>query len=398
MRSYQAISRLPRRLLSFIGSTLLSVLPKTAMAKRVEYKIETLVLYFSIEHRHLKHATLGPSLLLGAIVRLAMHMGLHRDPRHYHAISPFEGEMRRRIWSILIGIDLLASFQVGLPSNIPATFCDTAPPRNLLDDDFDEDTKELPPSRPETDLTMVLYPIVRGRLLSVFGDIVSAISSRNPATYVETMQLDNALQQVRGRIPPKFRYKSLDQSLVDPVDLIMQRYSLDLLYQKSRMVLHRRYMGIGRKFPQCLPSRLACLDAATKTLRHQYDIHCDFKLGGRLVKEKWFVSSTNTHDFLLADMIVCLELSCLHAQSSGPSSSAIALMNFGEGKVTAEAVILKEQLLRILRISKSIWQTAQSECPEAKRAFEILNRMLEISIRPAEMGLIKGCVTRYWTG
>ena len=345
-----------------------------------KYKIETLILYFNIEYRRVNDAVLGTSVLLSAIVRIAMHMGLHRDPRHYPNMSPFEGEMRRRIWKVLVGFDVLASFQFGLSSSIHPSLHDTEPPRNLLDDDFDEDTEELPPSRPEeTERTMVLYSIVRGRLLSVFGDIVAAISSRTPKTYGDIMRLDKKLQEAYGNIPPAFRYKSFDQALIDPVDLIMQRYWLELLYQKSRMVLHRKYIGIGRTVPRCLYSRLACLDAATKTLRHQYDIHCEIQPGGRFSKERWFLSSTSTHDFLLADMILCLELSCLFAQENSPAMSDLALKAFGEGKVTTEAVIPKDKLFEILRISKSVWQTQRRESSEANRAFKFLTKMLFLS-------------------
>ncbi|KGO71795.1 hypothetical protein PITC_027980 [Penicillium italicum] len=63
------------------------------------YVLETLVLYFTCEHLSHKDAQLGIQLLLGIIVQLSMHMGFHRDPMHFgdQGISPFVGEMRRRV-------------------------------------------------------------------------------------------------------------------------------------------------------------------------------------------------------------------------------------------------------------------------------------------------------------
>ncbi len=83
--------------------------------------------------------------------------------------------------------------------------------------------------------------------------------------------------------------------------------------------------------------------------------------------------------FSLADMILCLELSCLYAQENNPMSSDHAIRAFGDGKVTSEAVVPKEQLLEILEISRAIWLPAKKESSEANRAFEILTKMLYMS-------------------
>ena len=342
-----------------------------------QYKVETLLLYFGTEYLREPDAMLGTSVLLSIICRLAMHMGLHRDSRHYKDISPFEGEMRRRIWTLLVGIDHMVSFQFGLPSNINASFYDTEPPRNLQDEDFDEKSTVLPPARPETDRTLVLYLIVRDRLFNAFSDIICAISSRAPVKYIEIMQLDEKLERIHKGMPAHLQYRPFSESLVDPVELIMQRLWLELLYQKTRSILHRKYLGLSRMSLRYSHSRLACLDAATKTLRHQYDIHCEIQPGGRLAKDRWFVSSVSTHDFLLANMILCLELSYLYAQSSNPDSSEHAIEAF-KGD-TSQAVIPKEQLLEILRTSRSIWQTTRKESSEANRAFKILTKMINMS-------------------
>jgi hypothetical protein len=82
--------------------------------------------------------------LLGIALRLAYEMGLHRDPDVLGTFTAFEGEMRRRLWSSCKQLDLMVSFQLGLPSSICLEECDTKSPRNLLDSDFDERTEVLP--------------------------------------------------------------------------------------------------------------------------------------------------------------------------------------------------------------------------------------------------------------
>ena len=86
--------------------------------KSVPYTIETLLLYFTIEHFQSEDTQIGTWILLGIIVRIAMRMGYHRDASHSPRISPFHGEMRRRAWVMIVQLDLMTSSQIGLPRMI----------------------------------------------------------------------------------------------------------------------------------------------------------------------------------------------------------------------------------------------------------------------------------------
>ncbi|KAK4653421.1 hypothetical protein QC762_507140 [Podospora pseudocomata] len=336
------------------------------------YKLEAMILYFGSEYLGQQDAHINVSVILSIIVRLAMHMGLHRDPKHYPDMSPFEGEMRRRLWTVLRDVDILIGFQFGLPGNIPNDLYDTALPRNLHDEDFDENTLELPPSRPETEKTVTLWCIMKGRIVNVFSEITTAMSSRKAPGLSDIMRMDRKIDELATQFPPSLRYRPFSQSVVDPVDIIMQRYQLELLFLKCRIVLHRRYMGYARKDKRYEHSRRVCLEAATKTLRHQYDVHCELQMGGRLSHERshWFLSSLSTHNFLLADMILCLELWFLKARE-GRSPPAV--------EQSPEMIMTKDQILDILRTSRLIWQGRRKESAEANKAFNILTKMLSLS-------------------
>jgi len=344
------------------------------------YKIQAMLLYFGTEYLRRHDFILGTSTVLAVIVRLAVHMGMHRDPKHYPNMSPYEGEMRRRIWLLLWQIDVQVSFQFGVPSNIHPGWYDTEPPRNLHDEDFHENIKELPPSRPETERTVSLVPILRGRLLEAFSKITAittAATAGKRTSYAEIMRIDKELEDFHSNIPSTFRYLPFSQSLVDPVEVIMNRYWFDLSYQKCRIVLHRKYICLARREPRYEYSRRACIDAATQTLRHQYDIHCETQPDGRLANDRWFVSSLSMHGFLLADMILCLELAYLKAKEKAPDASARAVEAFAAD--TTPDVLPKQQIVDILRTSRLIWQTARKKSHEANRAFEILSDMLVVS-------------------
>jgi hypothetical protein len=94
----------------------------------------------------------------GSMTQDAISVGLHREPSHMcDKISPFNQEMRRRIWATIQSYDLQASFDHGLPSILCSLHYDVNPPRNIDDDEFDEDTKDLPPSHPPTEYTFSSY-------------------------------------------------------------------------------------------------------------------------------------------------------------------------------------------------------------------------------------------------
>ncbi len=79
----------------------------------------------------------------GSLVQEAIAVGLHRDPGHIHErVSIYNQEMRRRIWSTIQEFDMQASFDHGLPTLLTTLHFDTDPPRNLDEQDFDEDTTE----------------------------------------------------------------------------------------------------------------------------------------------------------------------------------------------------------------------------------------------------------------
>ncbi|KAF4510929.1 hypothetical protein G6O67_002775 [Ophiocordyceps sinensis] len=90
----------------------------------------------------------------GALIQDGVAVGLHREPSHMAGnISVYNQEMRRRIWTTVQEFDMQASFDHGLPTLLSQLHYDTNPPRNLDDDDFDEETTLLPPSKPQGEYT-----------------------------------------------------------------------------------------------------------------------------------------------------------------------------------------------------------------------------------------------------
>ncbi|KAM6485755.1 fungal-specific transcription factor domain-containing protein [Trichoderma sp. SZMC 28011] len=335
------------------------------------YKVEALLLYSGTEFMRTRDSQIGISILFGVIVKLAMHMGYHRDSKHYQNLSVFEGEMRRRAWAMIWQVDHLVSFQVGLPRTISDSQCDTGPPHNLIDEDFDETTKVLPTPRPITERTPVTYTIMKGKLVSVFARIVEKTYVTGGAMHEEVTQLDKHLQDAHSSLPPVLRIRTMTMSITDPPDLIMQRYNLELLYQKARCVLHRRYLTDYRSDLRYAYSRWSCVDAATQIIRHQSDLYDETLPGGQLYKDRWYISSLTSHDFLLAAMVLCLELSW---------KTTSDLQNLYPGSMSSTPKS-REELSKILETSYSIWTAFSETSTEARKASKALALMLQSAKR-----------------
>ncbi|KAI0467848.1 hypothetical protein F4859DRAFT_492832 [Xylaria cf. heliscus] len=121
----------------------------------VHYQLECL-LYLAKEANTLKKKRFW--ITSGMLIRQAITIGLHQDPDTISSdLSPYNKEMRRRIWSTIVEFDLQASFDLGVPTLLSQVHFDVEPPRNIDDDSFDKDSTEIPISKPRSEYTFSSY-------------------------------------------------------------------------------------------------------------------------------------------------------------------------------------------------------------------------------------------------
>ena len=330
------------------------------------YTLETFLIYMEGEFILSKDDQMNCYLMVGMAVRLAMRMGLHRDSDNVAGnITPYQGEYRRRIWHLLFQIDSLVSFHVGLPAMVQAIESDTRVPRNLRDQDFDEDMAELPHSRPETEQTVVSYTLAKGRLARVFSKVAGQANSLSLRHYDEVMTIDGQLHQAFAAVPPFLRVIPMELSIIDSPMLIIQRLSLALLFHKSRCVLHRKYLMKEKENKEFEYSKKAGIDASMELLYIQSEVHEAVQPGGPLCKDLWFVSSLSMHDFLLAAMIVYLSL-------IQERQSVVQSAGFSEPPNKTQA-----EMIKALERSYTIWTETTSMSVDIKKACEVLGSMVK---------------------
>ncbi|RHZ67175.1 fungal specific transcription factor domain-containing protein [Aspergillus thermomutatus] len=330
--------------------------------KCVPYTIETLLHYLAIEYLNITDSQTSVWILLGITVQIALRMGYHRDGSHSSHLSPFQAEMRRRVWAIIFQLDSAAAGQYGLPRMINAGKVDTAEPRDLSDDALGPEMTELPPSRSDSAPSSIQFLVMKNRLVSTFNLVIDLTSSpKQVVSYAEVMRLDRILNEQFTSMPVPLRMRSMSRQLTDASDVILNRVFLALTFYKSRCILHREYMLAGRSDSRYLYSRRSCINAALEIQHIQASLHEESQPGRRFYHERWKYSALVKHIFLLATTILCVDL-----------DYSIRDRN-NESGITDE---FSDRVVQSLTNSCSIWLQSSDKSRESQKVTEMLRIVL----------------------
>ncbi|ATY61554.1 fungal specific transcription factor domain [Cordyceps militaris] len=350
-----------KRLIDLYKSQSIKCLLLCQWTKGGPYVLETLILYFLVECFHLKDMEIGIWVLVGNIVQIAIHMGYHRDTKHFPSISPFAGEMRRRVWAMILQLDSSVSAQLGLPRLIREQHADTEKPRNLNDMDFDINTTKLPESRPETDVTPTLYVLAKLRLLDVGAKVADMATEPRPHSYSDILKLDKEISEARDALPSILKWTGLALNVSSQITI--QRIWLEVICQQLRIVLNKKFLDPSRPQQQFGHSRSACLSAAMKILELQRLVDEETQTDGLLYQSRWRVSSAFNNEFLLATSVLCFYMkTCNKLQKGGMDVAA----------ETGDSGNIKGALQQ----AQQIWIRQCAGSKEARKAVTALHHVL----------------------
>ncbi|KAJ5469682.1 hypothetical protein N7539_009300 [Penicillium diatomitis] len=107
--------------------------------------VQALVNFLALARRHDSPRYVW--MMVGLAIRMAMSLGLHRDGTNFPGLSPFEIEMRRRVWWALCMLDVRASEDQGTEFTIAVDSFDTKLPENINNQDIQPDSPETPVER-----------------------------------------------------------------------------------------------------------------------------------------------------------------------------------------------------------------------------------------------------------
>lgn len=325
--------------------------------KGVPHTIEALLAFLQSEYVQGEDTQQGCWQLTGVIIRVALKMGYHRDGSHFPQMSVYEAEMRRRTWYILTQFDIASASEVGLPRIIKETQCDTAEPRNLLDDDFDDTSTVLPTARPQSEHTLSQFLVYKSRIVSVYGMICDFTTSSKQRDYDEAMRLDTLLNTAYAQKPPILQLKPMQQSILDGAELITRRLYIAMSYHHAQITLHRKFIILSKTNSKYQVSHSTCISAALTMLRLQAELFEQCQPGRMLNTDRWKILSLIQSEFLLATTVLCLNLND----------------DMKKGLVGEEVA---QKSVEALKSSRSVWEQQQGFSKEAQTAVRAVNAVL----------------------
>lgn len=201
----------------------------------------------------------------GSVVRMAMQMGFHLDPKHFPKMSVFYAELRRRLWATVLEMSVQSALDSGMQPMIALHDYDCAPPSNIDDTDIDENTKVAPVPKPSTTHTQTSLQILLLRSLPIRLETTRLVNNALSApSYDDVIRLDVSLSKA-CREGAHFTQSHISSpSAFDDVTSPTEfhRILLDLLTRRFLHSLHRPFATKAKSDPRYYFSRKVCLESA----------------------------------------------------------------------------------------------------------------------------------------
>lgn len=230
-------------------------------------------------------------------VRLSIRLGYHIDPANLRDISPFQAEMRKRIWSFVRQADVLFSFQIGLPSMLDHRWLDGGLPLNLDDADISDGMTAVPDPRPDTELTSVSYIVLKSKLVFVFARALNAISRNDHMPHTRILDFDNQIRGIYRNIPDQYQVTDLENDETQDALLTGLQLVLGAIYHKALCIVHSKFLKLATTDQQYLYSWLVCINSAMTPLSYQSFIYQSPRADHQNTRLLRYQHSLTTHDF-----------------------------------------------------------------------------------------------------
>lgn len=204
----------------------------------------------------------------GALVRSAMVMGLNVDPASISGVTPYNAEMRRRIWATVLEMDLQASMFCGMPLVVPDINLGSLVPSNINDADFDETSAALPHSLPGHLYTDSLYQVVLASSLPQRIKALSIIQHSTPDIQ-EGISLGRQVEECLSQKPHVMDLHN-STGLSPDSGSLLHRVLLDLYLRRPILRLYKALLlGHQQSNPLIAEIQKHCLESSQVILSYQ---------------------------------------------------------------------------------------------------------------------------------
>lgn len=198
------------------------------------------------------------------LLSMAMAAGFHREPTSLSLkISPFDQEMRRRLWYTILELNIESCCDRGIRSSVGPDDWDCLPPLNVHDEDFKETTQTMPSARPLSDFTRTACLCKAAQHLPLRLEMLTRMNSISRTLELSTVMAFDA--QIRAELDslPVWPDKPHTQAAAAVSVFVLQDYLL---------LLHQPFATQQMAQAQYFYSRCTRREAALNTLQLYSDL------------------------------------------------------------------------------------------------------------------------------
>jgi hypothetical protein len=206
---------------------------------------------------------------MGSLVRMAMSMGLHRDPKHLGKMTIYRAEIRRRLWATILELNLQCAFEAGGSPLLHTTDYDTEPPANLNDDQLvDGNDGEAFKTQPSDTPTASSVQLAILKSLPLRLNLIRQINDfRALRPYEEILRLNSELTKACREL--SHRLSSLQSKVASSGGSTITYFHVsmaELFLYRFFHALHQTAIAKSFNDHRFYFSRRMCLDSALKLL------------------------------------------------------------------------------------------------------------------------------------
>ena len=208
----------------------------------------------------------------GSLLRLAFHLGLHRDPSNFPQLSVFQGEMRRRLWATIVELSLLTSLDSSMPLLFSLDDFDTKPPLNINDQDIDPLNNTPPIPTPVGSFTDSSIQILLLKSFPTRAEMVRLMNVfKHQQSYQTALDLVTKLRDSCREVASLLNGNGHVDSNSSLTPTEFHHKFLDSNFHRTILLLLRPFMIQSRKDPRFYLARKLSLESSLVITSYTHD-------------------------------------------------------------------------------------------------------------------------------
>jgi len=197
----------------------------------------------------------SPWLSESSLLKVAMTMGLHQDPKRFR-LPPFEAEIRTRLWTTVLELIVHGTMDSLTPLLLSPLDFEDHHPQNISDAELGPDSRQLPSQQPLSSFTQPSIPILMRQSLYTRIEVTRLVQNgRGEQSYEKAIELAAELQKACRTLATYCRLH-WSQSLTMHYDF------LDMQLRRYILILHRPFMLQAQDDPRFHLSQKICRESA----------------------------------------------------------------------------------------------------------------------------------------